>query len=110
MPTTSALSLRCDVRLWRPAVLSALAAAAFLAFGVTITVVTNRGTVELEAFDDDVQVAILRGGKEVNVLDSKTGSKVTLRAGEYPLKPLSDRTDVQLNRDTFIMTRGGKSL
>ena len=63
---------------------------------------------EIEAFDEDVQVSILQGGKEVNILDSKTGNKVTLRAGEYQLKLPSDRTDVQLSRDTFTMTRGGK--
>ncbi len=99
-----------SARRWhrRPAVLVGLAAAAVLVFGAIFTVVTNRGTLEIKTFDEDVEVSILQDGREITILDTKTGNKVTLYAGEYQLKLSGEKGDLQLSTDTFTLRRGEK--
>ena len=74
----------------------------------TTTVATNRGALEIETFDKDVQMSILRDGKEVKILDTRTGNTVTLYVGEYQLRLPIGSTDLWLSRDKITMTRGGK--
>ena len=59
-------------------------AAAVLVFGVIFTVATNRGTLEIKTFGGDVQVSILKDGKEVKVVDTKTGNTVRLLSRYRP--------------------------
>jgi WD40 repeat protein/predicted Ser/Thr protein kinase len=92
----------------RPAVLVGLAAAAVLLFGAIFTVATNRGTLEIQTFDEDVEVSILKDGREVRIVDTKTGNKLTLRAGEYQLKLAGEKGDLKLSTDTFTLKRGDK--
>jgi hypothetical protein len=55
--------------------LAAAAAAIFvalLALSTIFTLATNRGTLEIRTVDEDVEVVILRNGKKVKALDTKT--------------------------------------
>jgi len=72
------------------------------------TAATDRGALEVETFDKDVQISVLRDGKEMKILDTKTGNTVTLNVGEYQLKLPAGSTDLQVSRDQITMTRGGK--
>ncbi len=69
----------------RMAFLAALAAVAILGVGLAaltvIRVATDKGELVIEA-DDDVEVALKQGGKQVQVLDTRTGRKFTIQAGE----------------------------
>jgi serine/threonine protein kinase/Tol biopolymer transport system component len=85
-----------------------LAVAGILAFAAIVTVVTDRGTLEIRTYDDDVRVSILKGGREVAILDTKTDNKLTLHAGQYGVKLTGGKGDLQLNTNTFTLRRGDK--
>lgn len=91
-----------------PAVLVGLAAAAVLALVAIFTVATDRGALEIRTYEEDAQVAILKGGREVEIIDTRTGKKVTLRAGRYQLKLAGEKGDLELSTDTFTLRRGEK--
>ncbi len=97
----------------------AAGAMSVLAAGV-IYVTTNRGTLEIEAVDDSVQVVISRVASdglnengeravEVKFVDTVSGSTVrTLPSGEYSVQLLGDGTGFELSANRFVLKRGGK--
>jgi serine/threonine protein kinase/Leucine-rich repeat (LRR) protein len=81
--------------------------AAALAMGAVVYVKTDRGTLQIDTQDDTVKVIVEQGGKQVMVIDTKTGTEVTLASGDYTLRPAEDRKDIDLAPDHVTLKRGG---
>ncbi len=76
-----------------------------VALGV-IVIVTDRGKVQIETLDEDVQVHVEQNGKQVQVLDKKNNFEFRLRSGTYSLRLVSDKEHVRLEQDTVTIVRG----
>ena len=76
--------------------------------GAVITVATDRGWVVIQSEVNDVKVAVLEGGKQIAVIDVKTGSQVKwMPTGNYELRLMGDDNDVTIDNHSFQMTRLG---
>jgi WD40 repeat protein/serine/threonine protein kinase len=90
--------------------LCALGLVAFF-FGPTlIRIATNKGQLEIETEDADVQIQVLQGGALVRIIDPKTASQVDLTAGDYQLQLTDARADVELSKTTLTLRRGGTEI
>jgi serine/threonine protein kinase len=96
----------------RPRRLVVLAAStAALVLAGIIYIATDNGRLRIEGDVEDVQVVISKSGKEVEVIDLKSGSIVKrLASGEYAVKLQGNRTDVGLSKEAFTITRGGEAV
>ena len=84
-----------------------LGVAALLA-GV-IVVQTSQGRVEIQSEVDDVAVIIEREGKQIDVVDTTTGSNIKrLPSGEYEIKLKGNRNDIEIKGSNFKLSRWGK--
>jgi tRNA A-37 threonylcarbamoyl transferase component Bud32 len=90
----------------------ALALAASLALLVSaagvLRIATDNGELVIDTVDPDVEVKVLAGGKEVRVLDAKTGHTVRLRVGEYQLHLGDEKKGLVLSTDHLSLKRGEK--
>lgn len=91
---------------WPPRVASLAAAFLLLCCAVMIFVQTDAGTLQIEAADHDVNVIIEQGGREVEVVDTRTGATVRLHSGEYRLRLGADQPHVRLDKDSVRIVRG----
>jgi WD40 repeat protein len=80
--------------------------AGFLLAGVVFYVTTDQGTLQIKTSDNDVRVVVEQGGKEVQVIDKRTGHEVRLHAGEYRLRLGATRKDVEVAPDHISLKRG----
>ena len=100
----------------RPLVPLAIAASLLLGFLVAmagvVVVATARGRVVIQTEVDDVRVAVLEGGRQIEIIDLKTGSQATrwLPLGNYEIKLVGDENDVKLSGGNFEMTRLGQQI
>ena len=90
----------------------ALAAAGGFLFGTTfiITVVTNRGMLVIETLDEHVKVSVLKDGREVAIVDTKTGNGITLHAGQYTLDLTGGEEGLRLSTNQFVLRRGDRAI
>ena len=84
----------------------ALGFSAILLFGALITVATRRGTLEIETDDPNVQVAVKQNGELVQVVDAKSGWKISLKSGEYELAMQGSTDQVRLDKNSVVVKRG----
>ncbi len=87
---------------------SAAGAALLLVFAAVITVVTNRGTLEIRTFDEDVKVSVLKNGQTVEIVDTKTKKTVILHAGRYELRLSDGKPGLWLSTNKFALRRGDR--
>ncbi len=99
--------VRLRSRRRRLAWLSATGTVALL-LALVITAITNRGTLVIKTFDEDVKVSVLKNGQGVEIVDTKTNEKVNLRAGRYELRLVNGKPGLWLNTDKFTLRRGDK--
>ena len=86
------------------------ALAGLILLGGILTLAIPRGTLVVETLDDDVKIAVLRGGQEVTIIDTKTDMHITLRAGQYELELFDGKPGLQLSSTKFTLTRGDRVL
>ncbi len=72
--------------------------------------VTDQGTLVIETNDPDVEVIVKQGGRQITIVDTKTGREVTLKAGEYQLELAAGKEGLKLSTTQFRLTRGGKQI
>ncbi len=72
--------------------------------------VTDQGILVIETDDPDVEVVVKQGGREITIVDSKTGREVTLKAGEYQLELAEGRNGLKLSTSEFRLSRAGKQI
>jgi dipeptidyl aminopeptidase/acylaminoacyl peptidase len=86
--------------------------AALLLVGVAVAAVavyriqTDKGELVITTESDDVQVVIKQGGKQVDIIDTKTNRRITLRSGTYELELKGAPEGLKLNIDKATLTRG----
>jgi serine/threonine protein kinase len=67
------------------------------------------GTLVLEA-DDDVQVRVLQGGKQLTLLDTRNNTEVRLAAGTYELELAGGKEGLKLQTKQFMLKRGDREI
>ena len=77
-----------------------------LLFGVLFTMRTPDGTLVIESDDPNVQMAVKQGGQVVEVVDARSGWKLSLKSGQYELAPQGSTDQFQLDRDSVTVRRG----
>lgn len=86
-----------------------LATAALFLFGwlgvTVIRIQTNQGEIIVTTESSDVQVVVLRGGQEVELIDTKTDKKVRLAPGDYALQLRGDAKGLTISPETFTLKR-----
>ncbi len=77
-----------------------------------IRIATDKGEIVIETKDDDVEVEILRGGKDFRVVDTRTESRLDVKSGEYQIRVKGDDQNAFTisPTNTLTMTRGGKEI
>jgi WD40 repeat protein len=97
------------LRRWRLFV-SAAAILSFLLAGllgaVVYRIATDRGELVIETDNHDVEVVVSQSGKVVKIIDTKTGTHVTLIAGEYELALKDGPEDLKLSPAKITLKRG----
>jgi hypothetical protein len=91
---------------WKRWTVMAAAAGLAILAGV-ITIVTDRGTLEINTLDEGVQVLVSRNGQKVTIVDTATGSTVTLHSGDYEVKLVGGKSGLSLDKDRITLRRGG---
>ena len=71
-----------------------------------ISVRTSSGTLEIEIDDPNVQVAVKQGGEVVEVVDAKSGWKISLKSGQYELASQGSNDKFQLDPRLVTVKRG----
>lgn len=91
----------------RNGMLVGLATAASLLLAGIIYVVTDKGTLVIDSADDHIEVIIRRGGQEMQVFDTVTGTKaLRLPSGEYEVSIRGKQNTYTLDKDRFELRRG----
>jgi WD40 repeat protein/formylglycine-generating enzyme required for sulfatase activity/serine/threonine protein kinase len=83
-----------------------LGAAAVIALTVMVSVRTPSGTLEVQSDDPNVHVAVKQGGEVVELVDAKSGWKISLKDGQYELAPQGSTDQFQLDQDSVTVHRG----
>jgi serine/threonine protein kinase len=65
----------------------------------------DKGTLRIEALDEDAKVLVERDGNVVKVIDRNSGAEARLPGGQYHLR-VSDPAKVKINKDTVTIARG----
>ena len=86
--------------------LGLLGVAGIIALSAIISVHTSKGTLEIETDDPNVQVAVKQNGEVVEVVDAKSGWKISLKSGEYELAPQGSTDQFQLDKNSVVVKRG----
>src|SRR5262249_53784124 len=91
-----------------------VAGGVLLAAATVMYIKTDRGTLEIQSFDDAVKVSVEQGGEVVGILDPVSKQQLTIRSGKYRLQILgSDSAGLELvadhkATDTVTLNRGRK--
>jgi len=93
------------------AVAAALVAGILVAAGVVYRIQTDNGEVVITPESPDVEIVLLKGGKEVEVIDTKTRKRVRVSTGIYDLvvKNKPDGIEVK-HTDKLVVSRGQEVL
>ncbi len=84
----------------------ALGLSAVVLLGVLMTLATRRGTLEIETDDPNVQVAVKQNGEVVDVVDARSGWKLSLKSGRYELAAQGSTDQFQFDKDSVVVKRG----
>lgn len=85
-------------------------AATLLVLAIVSAVVylsTDFGTLKIQTDDQHVKIKVSRAGDTVGIIDTATGTELSLRSGRYDLKLIGNRNDVKLSSDRIALERGG---
>ena len=75
-----------------------------------IRIATDQGELVIEAEDKDVEVQILRDGKVVRVLDTKTKNSFNIESGDYQIKATGEGNSFAVTPDSLTMKRGQQTV
>lgn len=79
------------------------------AFGPQIIrIATNQGEIEIRTNDPDVQIEVLKGGAQVQIVDLKTQQSLWVGAGDYQIRPMADSNSISIDREQLTLSRGEK--
>ena len=77
---------------------------------IVVTAETPWGTIVVEAEDDSVQVAVLQGGRQIEIVDADKNWTLRVDQGEYRLELRGGDDKFQLDQETVTVSRDGEAL
>src|SRR5262245_6405979 len=83
---------------------------AILVGGVVYRIQTDRGEIVITPHSPDVQIVLLKDGKEVQVIDTKTDKKVTIPVGDYDWKLKGESDGLTVASEKIVVRRGQETL
>jgi hypothetical protein len=92
------------------AVAALLLAGIVAAAGVVYRIQTDNGEVVITPESPDVEIALLKGGKEVAVIDTKTNKRVTVPTGGYDVAVKGKPDGIEVKTDRIVVLRGKEAL
>ena len=99
---------------WWPAIVSTIAIGLCLAGSYflpqIIRVATNQGQIVIESNDPDVQIEVLKGGEQIEIVDLKTRQKLNIVAGEYQIRPIGNENEIRIDRQSVTISRGSETI
>jgi WD40 repeat protein len=99
-------------RLVVPVLAALLLAGGAIAGAVVYRIQSDKGELVITTESDDVVVVIKQGGKQVDIVDTKTDKRITLplRSGVYELELKGAPPGLTLTIDKATLTRGNQTL
>jgi WD40 repeat protein/tRNA A-37 threonylcarbamoyl transferase component Bud32 len=91
-------------------VLAALAPAGAWSGPAAFRFLTNRGQLVVRPGDFDAAVRVKKDGETLEILDAKSGHKVSLRAGDYDVELIDAAGGLRLSADHLTLRRGGRAV
>jgi WD40 repeat protein len=76
----------------------------------TFRVETGSGTLVIQSSVQDVQLRVLEGGREVELIDLKTRRELRLKPGKYGLELSEPRAGLRLSTREFVLRRDGREV
>jgi hypothetical protein len=83
---------------------------AVLLGGAVYRITTDKGELFIETDDEDVEVVVRKKGKEVKIIDTKTGKSITLDSGEYDLGLKEGQEGLKISPEKIVLKRGKSAL
>ena len=71
---------------------------------------TDKGTLEIQTDDPDVEVVVKQSGQLVTILDGKTNKQIDLKSGDYECELGKGADGLRLVTDKFVLKRGDKEI
>ena len=95
--------------------ITGLAICGLFGFGVyfapqIIRIATNHGQLVIKTNDPNIKIEILSGGERVEIVDLTTKQSLSIVAGDYEIRPVSDDNSISIDKETITMSRGGKEI
>jgi formylglycine-generating enzyme required for sulfatase activity len=95
---------------WPVAVAAAVLFVAAAVAGVVYRIQTDEGEVVITPQSPEVEIILLQGGKEFQVIDTKTRKRVTLPVGTYDVAVKNKPEGIELKTDKITISRGKEAL
>jgi serine/threonine protein kinase len=92
-------------RSWLP-LAAVLLFASLAAAGLVYRIQTDNGEVVINVESPDVEVVLLKGGKEVEIIDTKMKKSVRVPTGDYDVVVKNKPDDIEVNTDRIVVSRG----
>ncbi|QEG21917.1 protein kinase domain-containing protein [Mariniblastus fucicola] len=86
--------------------IAALGWAGFLFGPQIIRVASNEGLIVIETDDPDVQIEVLQGGEQIEIVDLKTKQELQIRSGSYQIRAVGDDNSVTIDNAKLTLSRG----
>ena len=81
-----------------------------IAAGVVYRIQTDNGEVVINVESPDVEIVLLKGGKEIVVIDTKTSKRVTVPTGAYDVVVKDKPDGIEVKTDKIVVLRGKEVL
>jgi WD40 repeat protein/serine/threonine protein kinase len=88
--------------------LATAAAIVLILAASTLYAFTDRGTVTIETTDADVSVTIKGNGRDVVLNAAQMNQPISLRSGQYQIRPGNGMAAMKLSLESFTLERGGQ--
>jgi serine/threonine protein kinase len=72
--------------------------------------VTDQGVLVIQTNDPDVEVVVRQSGKQITIVDRRSGQEVNLKSGSYELSLSGNEKGLKLEADRLTLSRGGKEI
>jgi WD40 repeat protein len=96
-------------RLWAAGA-AVLLAGIVTAAGVVYRIQTDNGEVVITPQSPDVEIVLLKGGKEFEVIDTKRNKRVRVPTGVYDVQIKNKPAGIEVKTDKIVVSRGKEAL
>jgi serine/threonine protein kinase len=97
-------------RNWALVAAAALLAGIVVGAGVVYRIQTDNGDVVITPESPDVEIVLLKGNREIEVIDTKTNKRVTVPTGVYDVVLKNKPDGIEVKTDRIVVSRGKEVL